>query len=372
MNVPFLDFKTDYLRFKEEYDDAYYRVMESGRYILGEELELFEHKFANYCRTDYCIGVGNGLEALFLVLKSWNIGPGDEIIVPANTFIATWLAVTWTGAKPVPIEPDEKTYNITVQEVEKSLTSKTKVIIPVHLYGQPVDIKPINELATQFGLKVLEDAAQAHGAEFNHERTGGMADAAAFSFYPSKNLGAYGDGGAITTNDKRLADHLKLLRNYGSEKKYSHSIPGLNSRLDELQAAFLQTKLIHLDESNKIRKNIADQYKMSLKKSHLTLPFVHKLADPVWHQYVVRTKVREKIQAHLRNNSIETIIHYPIPPHLSAAYTNLGYKPGDFPISETLSNEIISLPIGTHLTSEMINYIIDSIIKFELMEVSNE
>lgn len=358
--------------FKKEYDDAYYRVMNSGWYILGEELELFEQEFADYCHTDYCIGVGNGLEALFLVLKSWDIGPGDEVIVPANTFIATWLAVTWTGAKPVPVEPDEKTYNIAIHNVEKSITPKTKAIIPVHLFGQPVNIDPINEIANKYNLKVLEDAAQSHGAEFNHKRTGGMTDAAAFSFYPTKNLGAYGDGGAITTNNKKLAYNIKLLRNYGSEKKYAHSMLGINSRLDELQAAFLRTKLLHLDETNKTRKEIAFQYKMALNKSQFTLPFVHESADPVWHQYVIRTDKRDKLQTYLTTMGIETLIHYPTPPHLCAAYSYLGYKKGSFPITETISNEILSLPIGPELTSDIINYITDSILKFESMEMSNE
>lgn len=350
MKIPFLDLKAPYLELKDELDAAYRRVMESSWFILGKEVEAFEREFAAYCGVRHCIGVGNGLDALHLILRAYDIGEGDEIIVPANTYIATWLAVSYSGAVPVPVEPDEKTYNINPDFIGKAITKKTKAIIPVHLYGQPADMDSINDIAKKYGLKVIEDAAQAHGAKYKGRRAGGLGDAAGFSFYPGKNLGAFGDSGAITTNDNELADKVKLLRNYGSRIKYYNEVKGFNSRLDELQAAFLRVKLKKLDKWNRRRSKIAVQYISGLKEmKDLMLPYVPEWAEPVWHLFVVSNKERDKLQAYLTEAGIGTMIHYPIPPHLQEAYTDLGCRPGDFPVAERISKEVISLPMGPHL-----------------------
>ncbi|MEH1934002.1 MAG: DegT/DnrJ/EryC1/StrS family aminotransferase [Nostoc sp.] len=359
MKVPFLDLKAPYLELKEELDAAYRRVMESGWYILGREVEAFEVEFAAYCETKYCIGVGNGLDALHLILRAMEISADDEVIVPANTYIATWLAVSSTGAKPVPVEPDEKSYNINPSLIEAAITERTKAILAVHLYGQPADIDGINEIAKRYNLKVIEDAAQAHGARYKGRRVGSLGDAAGFSFYPTKNLGAMGDGGAVTTNDPDLADKIRLLRNYGSRVKYENEIQGYNSRLDELQAAFLRVKLPKLDQWNARRTQVAKQYLEKLIKiSSLTLPFVPNWAEPVWHLFVVRHPKRYTIEQHLNQAGISTLIHYPIPPHLSGAYATNKWEASDFPLSEQLSQEVISIPIGPHLNSQHIQAVI--------------
>lgn len=360
MKVPFLNLTAPYLELKQELDAAYQRVMESGWYILGKEVEAFEAKFATYCQVEHCIGVGNGLDALHLILRAMDIGPGDEVIVSANTYIATWLAVSYAGATPVPVEPDEKTYNINSERIEAAITNRTKAIMPVHLYGQPSDMDEINKIAQQYGIKVIEDAAQAHGARYKNRRTGSLGNAAAFSFYPTKNLGALGDGGAVTTNDADLADKIRLLRNYGSRIKYSNELKGFNSRLDELQAAFLNVKLAKLDEWNTYRTQVARGYLEKLANiSNLTLPFVPTWAEPVWHLFVVRHPKRQDLERHLNQSGIGTLIHYPVPAHLSNAYIKNRYQIGEFPIAEQLSTEVLSLPIGPHMTNEEVKRVIE-------------
>ncbi len=359
MKVPFLNLTAPYLELKQELDAAYQRVMESGWYILGKEVEAFEAKFATYCEVEHCISVGNGLDALHLILRALDIGSGDEVIVPANTYIATWLAVSYAGATPVPVEPDEKTYNIDPERIEAAITNRTKAIMPVHLYGQPSDMDAINKIAQQYGIKVIEDAAQAHGARYKGRRTGSLGNAAGFSFYPAKNLGALGDGGAVTTNDSGLADKIRLLRNYGSRIKYSNEFKGFNSRLDELQAAFLNVKLNKLDEWNTYRTQVAKEYLEKLANiSSLTLPFVPIWTEPVWHLFVARHPRRHELEQRLNHSGIGTLIHYPIPPHLSNAYIENGYQIGDFPITEQLSREVLSLPIGPHMINEEVKRVV--------------
>ncbi len=365
MKVPFLDFQAPYLELKVELDAAYQRVMASGWYILGKEVEAFETEFAAYCQTKYCIGVGNGLEALHLILQAMGIGAGDEVIVPANTYIASWLAVSQVGATLVPVEPDEKTYNIDPSLIENAITDRTKAIMAVHLYGQPADMDAINEIATRHNLKVIEDAAQGHGARYKNHRVGSLGDAAGFSFYPTKNLGAVGDAGAVTTNNAELADKIRLLRNYGSRVKYENEIQGYNSRLDELQAAFLRVKLAKLDEWNARRGKVAEQYLKTLcENTNLTLPFVPDWAKPVWHLFVVRHPTRYDLEQHLQQNGISTLIHYPIPPHLSAAYKRAVCNFDSFPITELLSKQILSLPIGSHMNDRQIEAITKNLLEY--------
>lgn len=360
MKIPFLDLKASYIELKEELDNAYARVMESGWYILGQEVSLFESEFAEYCGVKYCVGVGNGLEALHLILRAMNIGQGDEVIVPSNTYIATWLAVTYAGATPVPVEPDERTYNLGPAGIEEAITPATRAILPVHLYGQPADMDSILEIARLHNLKVIEDAAQAHGARYKGKRTGGLGDAAGFSFYPGKNLGAFGDGGAVTTNDDVLAARVCSLRNYGSHKKYYNECKGFNSRLDELQAAFLRGKLRKLDEWNKRRAAIADIYLKDLADvPDLTLPHVTVDAEPVWHLFVIRTPEREKLQQYLAEQGIQTMIHYPVPPHKQDAYSEMASL--NLPISEKIHQEVMSLPMGPSMNQKEISAIIEVI-----------
>ncbi|MBI5971505.1 MAG: DegT/DnrJ/EryC1/StrS family aminotransferase [Deltaproteobacteria bacterium] len=350
MSVSFLNLNYARLELKDDLDAAYRRVMESGSFILGKEVEAFEAEFASYCGVKHCIGVGNGLDALHLILRACGIGEGDEVIVPANTFIATWLAVSYSGATPVPVEPDERTCNINPELIEKAITKKTKAIMPVHLYGQCADMDAINATAKRRGLKVIEDAAQAHGAGYKGRRAGALGHAAGFSFYPGKNLGAIGDGGAVTTNDGELAEKVRLIRNYGSKVKYHNEVKGFNSRLDELQAAFLRVKLKKLDEWNGRRKQIAKRYLDALKDcAGLVLPFVPDWAEPCWHLFVARHAERDAIRAHLEKKGIGTLIHYPVPPHLSEAYADTGLKAGDFPVTEGLAKSVLSLPMGPHI-----------------------
>jgi dTDP-4-amino-4,6-dideoxygalactose transaminase len=365
MNIPFLDIKSSYLELKEDLDAAYQRVMQSGWYILGEEVKAFELEFANYCGAKYCIGVGNGLEALHLILRAYGIGEGDEVIVPANTYIATWLAVSYSGAKPVPVEPNPSTFNINPDNIEAAITRRTRAIIPVHLYGQTADMDPIVEIARRHGLKVIEDAAQSQGACYKGRQAGILGDAAGFSFYPGKNLGAFGDAGAVVTNDDDLAGRVGLLRNYGSKVKYSNDIKGFNSRLDPLQAAFLRVKLPHLAEWNERRKVIAQKYLNALGAvSGLLLPAVANWAEPIWHQFVVRHPRRDALQANLNQEGIGTLIHYPLPPHLSDAYSEFGWHSGDFPITEEMAKTVLSLPIGPHLDASSLEFIVETICLF--------
>jgi dTDP-4-amino-4,6-dideoxygalactose transaminase len=359
MNIPFLDLKAPYIELKDELDAAYRRVMESGWYILGLETEAFEAEFAEYCEVQHCIGVGNGLDALHLILKAFDIGPGDEVIVPSNTYIASWLAVSYAGATPVPVEPDELTFNLDPARIEEAINTRTKAIMAVHLYGQPADMNPINALAEKHGLKVIEDAAQAHGARYRKKKTGSLGHAAGFSFYPGKNLGAIGDGGAVTTNDPELAERIRLLRNYGSKIKYCNEEKGVNSRLDELQAALLRVKLKRLDEWNGRRQKVAWQYLNELKATDLRLPFVPDWVEPVWHLFAVCHPDRDQVQRLLHDAKIGTLVHYPIPPHLQKAYQELELKTARFPIAERIANEVLSLPIGPHIHPESYNYVIE-------------
>jgi dTDP-4-amino-4,6-dideoxygalactose transaminase len=365
MNVPFLDLRPQYLELKDQFDAAYQHVAESGQFILGPEVDSFESEFATYCEAQHCIGVGNGLDALHLIVRALGIGPGDEVLVPANTYIATWLAVSHAGATPVPVEPDLKTYNIDSGRIEAAITKHTRAIIAVHLYGQPADMDPINKIASQYGLKVIEDAAQAHGARYREKRVGALGDAAGFSFYPGKNLGAWGDAGAVVTNDDALARRVRVLSNYGSQVKYYNERKGFNSRLDELQAAILRIKLAKLDEWNERRQKIAEEYLQMLEGScDLTLPYVPDWADPVWHLFVVHHPKRDILQEYLHQNGVGTLIHYPLPPHLQAAYAEVGYEHGQFPISEKLADEVLSLPISSHLSALELGHVVQKLSTF--------
>ena len=353
MNVPFLDFVGPYAELRPELDAAYERFMRSAWYVLGKEVEAFEQEYAVYCDSKHCVGVANGLDALHLLLRAYDIGAGDEVIVPSNTYIATWLAVSQVGATPVPVEPDAKTFNLDPDRLAAALTSRTKAIMPVHLYGQPADMDPIMTFARQHGLKVIEDNAQSQGARYQGRRTGSLGDAAGHSFYPGKNLGAFGDAGAITTDDAALADRVRTLRNYGSKKKYYNEVKGYNSRLDELQAAFLRVKLSKLDEWNQRRAAVAKIYLEKLAGVEgLQIPFVPEWAEPVWHLFVVRHLQRDRLQEQLTAAGIGTMIHYPVPPHLSGAYAGDGWSLGTFPQAEKLAATVLSLPMGPHLTTE--------------------
>lgn len=343
MRVPFLDLKAIHQSVRPELEAAFRRVVDSGWFILGPELEAFEAEFAAYCGVKYCVGVGNGLEALYLILHAYGIGPGDEVIVPSNTFIATWLAVSQCGATPVPVEPDPATYNIDPALIEASITSRTRAIIPVHLYGQPADMDPINAIASKHGLVAIEDAAQAQGACYKGRRVGSLSHAAGTSFYPGKNLGALGDGGAVLTNDAEIAEKVRRLRNYGSKIKYRHDLKGFNSRLDELQAALLRVKLAKLDEWNRRRAEIADFYLSQLPGLGLELPVVPEWADPVWHLFVIRSDSRSSLHSFLDSHGIGAMIHYPLPPHRQPCYADHVWRV--LPITEKLSEEILSLPI---------------------------
>jgi dTDP-4-amino-4,6-dideoxygalactose transaminase len=366
MKVPFLDLKPAYRELQAELDAAWRRVMDSGWYILGEEVEAFEREFATYCGARQCVGVGNGLDALILILRGYDIGPDSEVIVPANTYIATWLAVSYVGAIPVPVEPNLQTYNLDPGKIEAAITSRTRAIIPVHLYGQPAEMDAIREIGLRQGLKVIEDAAQAHGAEYQGKRTGNLGDAAAFSFYPTKNLGAFGDAGAVVTNDDALAERVRLLRNYGSRDKYYNEVKGVNSRLDHMQASLLRVKLGQLDTWNARRRKVAREYLDGLSRaSDLVLPSVAIGAQPAWHQFVVRYPLRDELQEYLKESGIGTLIHYPVPPHLSGAYAGDGWKRGDFPITEELADTVLSIPIGPHLGEDEAAFVIRALQAFK-------
>lgn len=365
-NIPFLDMVSPYQELTSELDEAYHRVMESGWYIMGKELEAFEQEFATYCGAKHCIGVGNGLEALHLILRAYGIGEGDEVIVPSNTYIATWLAVSYAGAKPVPVEPLERTYNLDLLQIEGAVTSRTKAILPVHLYGQTADMDGIHQIAQKYGLKVIEDSAQAHGATYKDRKAGSLGDAAGWSFYPGKNLGAFGDAGAVTTNQDDLAEKVRRLRNYGSQVKYYNEVKGFNSRLDPLQAAFLRVKLKYLDGWNSRRQVVAQNYLSSLEAiPDLILPYTPDWASPGWHVFVIRHKKRDALQKYLTDLGIGTLIHYPIPPHLQPAYHELGFTEGAFPISEAIHREVLSLPMGPHLDNVSQQYVVDAVKNFE-------
>lgn len=362
MTIPFLDLHATYDELKNELDDAYHRVMKSGWFVLGKETIAFEEEFASFCGVKHCIGVNSGLDALTLILLAFGIKEGDEVIVPANTFIATWLAVSHCGATPIPVEPDPLTFNLNPKLIEAAITPKTKAIMPVHLYGCPAEMDKINNIAKKHNLKVIEDAAQAHGAKYYNKMVGSLGHAAGFSFYPGKNLGAFGDGGAVVTNNDDLAERIKVIRNYGSNIKYKNDAIGYNSRLDELQAAFLRVKLKKITEWNTRRQEIAQAYIHELRdNTNLTLPIIQKNKESAWHLFVIKHGERDKLQQLFNKASIETLVHYPIPPHLSDAYKS--YRKTNLPITTTLANQILSLPIGPHIKTTSIKEIANIIQK---------
>jgi dTDP-4-amino-4,6-dideoxygalactose transaminase len=360
MTIPFLNLRAAYLELKPDIDAATARVLDSGWYILGPEVKAFEAEWAGYCEARHAVGLANGLDALTLSLRALEIGPGDEVIVPSNTYIATWLAVSGVGGVPVPVEPDPATYNIDPALIAAAITPRTRAICPVHLYGQPADMDPILEIARAHGLRVVEDAAQAHGARYKGRRIGAHGDIACWSFYPGKNLGAMGDAGAVTTDDEGLAERIRLLRNYGSRQKYVNEEAGVNSRLDPVQAAVLRVKLGVLDDWTERRRAIAAAYSDGLAGSDLTLPHVPGWAEPAWHLYVVRSPDRDALQTRLTEAGVGTLIHYPIPPHMQTAYAGLGMASDDLPLARDLADEVLSLPIGPHLSPEDVHKVIQS------------
>ncbi|WP_028242294.1 DegT/DnrJ/EryC1/StrS family aminotransferase [Pseudobutyrivibrio ruminis] len=361
MKIPFVSFKPMEKELDKDLRAAFERVYTRSWYIEGVEDEQFEKAFAEYCGTKYCIGVGNGLDALMLALKALGIGVGDEVIVPANTFIATALAVTYTGATPVLVDPDLKTFNINPVLIENAITDRTKAIMPVHLYGQPCDMDPIVEIAKKHNLFIIEDCAQAHGATYKGKKIGSFGNVAGFSFYPGKNLGALGDAGATVCSNEETAKKVRAFGNYGSDYKYHHIYVGNNSRLDEMQAAFLLVKLNHLDRMNEARRNIANKYLEGITNPKVIKPFIPDYANPVWHIFGIRTEDRKGLERYLNNKGIGTNKHYPIPVHLQECYKNLGYHKGDFPNAEIISETELSLPMYYGMTDEEINYVIDAI-----------
>ena len=364
MKIPFVSFLPMEKKLNTEIREAFDRVFTKSWYIEGMEDETFETAFANYCGTTYCIGVGNGLDALMLTLKALGIGEGDEVIIPSNTFIATALAVTYAGANLVLVEPDIRTFNIDPSKIENAITEKTKAIMPVHLYGQTCDMDPILEVAKKYHLKVVEDSAQAHGASYKGKKAGSFGDASGFSFYPGKNLGALGDAGAVVTSDPEIEKKVRALGNYGSDYKYHHIYQGSNSRLDEMQAAFLSAKLPLLDEMNEERRRIADRYLREIQNDKITLPFVAEECVPVWHIFAVRSRERDKLESYLNQKGIGTNKHYPIPIHLQECYKNLHFQQGDYPIAEEISRTQLSLPMYYGMTDNEISYVIDALNAF--------
>lgn len=359
--IPFLDLGAAYREIQPQIDDAVARVLASGWYILGPEVEAFEAEWASYCGVAYAVGLANGLDALVLALRALDIGQGDEVIVPSNTYIATWLAVTAVGATPIPVEPDPDTYNIDPTRIEAALTSRTRALLPVHLYGQPADMDPIMAIAHRHGLRVIEDAAQAHGARYKGARIGAHGDIVCWSFYPGKNLGALGDAGAITTNDADLAARVALLRNYGSRQKYVNEVAGVNSRLDPVQAAILRVKLEVLDDWTDRRRKVAAAYREGLARTRLTLPQVPDWAEPAWHLFVVCTPDRDALHAHLGQAGIGALIHYPIPPHMQVAYAGLALTPEALPLARDLAAQVISLPMGPHLDVAQVARVVEAL-----------
>ena len=364
MNVPFVDLKAQYTEIADEVNVAIAGVLQRTDFILGQSVADFEEEFAAYCQARYCIGVDNGYSALELIVRAYDIGPGDEVIAPANTFVATTLAASICGAKIVLVDCDPKTYTLDPEKLEAAITPRTRAILPVHLYGHPADMDPINAIAQKYNLKVIEDAAQGHGGYYKGRRVGSLGNAAGFSFYPGKNLGAYGDGGAITTNDPELAKQLRLLRNLGQRVKYEHVVKGYNRRLDTLQAAVLRVKLPHLDKWNAERRRAAATYERVLGNLPMITPRVAPWAEAVFHLYVIRVRNRDGLMKHLQKDGIASGLHYPTPIHQQEAYQELGYKQGDFPITESLADEILSLPIYAELTDAQISYIGESISEF--------
>lgn len=352
-----------FLMYQQEYEEAALRVLRSGWYVLGNEVKQFEEKFAEYTNRKYCVGLNSGLDALIMSVRALGIGAGDEVIVQANTYIATVLGITENGATPVFVEPDEY-YNIDADKIEEAITDKTRAIMVVHLYGQASNMDKICEIAKKHNLQIIEDCAQSHGAGYNEKMTGSFGISGCFSFYPTKNLGAFGDAGAIVTDDKAFADKIRMMRNYGSKIKYYNEIEGVNSRLDEMQAALLNVKLSHIEELNNERKVLASRYDKGIHNDKLILPQVRENANSIYHQYVIRCKQREELQQFLQKYDIQTQIHYPVPPHLAECYHKLGHKKGDYPITECYANEVLSLPIYTGMTWEEQDYVIDKLNQF--------
>jgi dTDP-4-amino-4,6-dideoxygalactose transaminase len=358
MKIPFLNLEPMHTIIRNEIVDAFKKTYDNNWFVLGPSVEAFETEFSKYCGTDYCISCGNGLDALSIILRGYDIGEGDEVIVPSNTYIATALAVSYVGAKVVFVEPDIKTFNIDVNKIEAAITKKTKAIIVVHLYGRPTETDRIKVLCEKYNLKLIEDAAQAHGATYNGKKTGSLGDAAGFSFYPGKNLGALGDGGCILTNDSIFAQKVRAIRNYGSTIKYNNQYKGVNSRLDEMQAAFLRIKLKYLDNWNSDRQKSAKLYIEKINNNKIILPYINSVNESIWHVFAIRTEYRDDLINYLKSNGIETLIHYPIPIHLQEAYKDLGYKVGDFPVAETISKTVLSLPMWYGMSEKEINYVV--------------
>jgi dTDP-3-amino-3,4,6-trideoxy-alpha-D-glucose transaminase len=356
--VPFLDLRAAHAELEGALDAAWRRVLSSGRLVLGPEVEAFENAFAAYCGAAHCVGVGNGLDALTLILRALGIGAGDEVIVPSHTFVATWLAVTHAGATPVAVEPDPATFTLDASRVDAAVTRRTRALMPVHLYGQTADMAGLAAVAAKHGLAIVEDAAQAHGASYGGVRAGALGTAAGFSFYPAKNLGALGDAGAVVTNDAALAERVRRLRNYGARSKYDHDIAGVNSRLDELQAALLSVKLSRLDAWNAQRRTAAARYLELLRDAPLVLPSVAAQCEPVWHLFVIRSPERDRLQHVLRASGIETLVHYPVPPHRQGAYAHL--REGALPIAERLADEVLSLPLWPQMSAQVQERVADA------------
>jgi dTDP-4-amino-4,6-dideoxygalactose transaminase len=372
MDIPFVDLKAQYRQIQAEANAAVLAVMERGDFILGGAVAEFERAFADYCDVEHAVGVDSGYSALELILHAYGIGPGDEVITAANTFIATTLAISNTGATPVLVDIDPDTYNIDPAKIEAAITPRTRAIMPVHLYGQPADMDAIVAIARRHGLRVFEDAAQAVGLRYKGRRAGSLGDAAAFSFYPGKNLGAYGDGGAVVTNDAAVAEKIRLLRNIGQKVKYYHEVKGFNNRLDTMQAAVLKVKLPYLDGWNAERRRAAATYADLMAGLPLVTPHTADYAEHIFHLYVVRVENREALMEHLKNLGVATGLHYPIPIHLQPAYSELGYKRGDFPITEAYAESILSLPIFPELDDEKVAYVVDGIRDFFAAETTHE
>lgn len=364
MKVPFLELTQIHYQIKDKLIESFLNVLDSGQYISGDKLYEFEKNYSNYCGANYAVGVGNGLDAITVGLKALGIYPGDEVIVPANTFIATWLGVNSCGAIPIPIEPEFSSFNIDPNKIEERITKKTKAIIPVHLFGKPANLTEITKIAKKYTLSILEDAAQAHGATYRGRPIGGHGNLVAWSFYPGKNLGAIGDAGAVTCNDSEIASLMRAYGNYGSSQKYISNELGINSRLDSLQASILSLKLNYLSMWNDRRRNIAKKYIEGISCPGLILPESANLQDQVWHLFVVRHPNRDRLRSWLLDREIECGIHYPIPPHLQGAFDFLGYRPGSFPITELMAETMLSLPMGPHLSDEQVDFVIASVNKF--------
>ncbi len=364
MAVTFLDLKHSYKELQKDLNRSILKVASEGKYILGDTLLSFENDWAKYCEARFCVGVANGLDALFLSLLACGVEAGDEVLVPSHTFLATWLAVTRCGAIPVPIEPDISTMTIDTKKIEKAISKKTKVIIAVHIHGQPCELDEIISIASRHKLKIIEDAAQSHGACYKGQKIGSHGDVVCWSFYPGKNLGCMGDAGAITTNDAEISQKVSLLRNYGGDKNHISEINGINSRLDPIQAAILIVKLAKLDNWNNHRRVLAKNYNDQLFDSGLRLQGVVDYSNPVWHVYTVRTSRREALREHLRSKDIETLIHYSRPPHMHSAFNHLNYKKGSLPISEQISEQTLSIPIGPHLSMSKQKEVTEAILSF--------